>query len=34
VERLLDTFAPPLTRPIQEVSTGSVQKLQLGQAFM
>ncbi|MDZ7700951.1 MAG: ABC transporter ATP-binding protein [Halobacteriales archaeon] len=34
LERLLDTFAPPLTRPIRELSTGNVQKLGLVQAFM
>ncbi len=34
LERLLDTFAPPLTRPIRELSSGNVQKLGLVQAFM
>ena len=34
LERLLDTFAPPLTRPIRALSSGNVQKLGLVQAFM
>ena len=34
LEAMLDTFAPPLTRPIRELSTGTVQKLGLVQAFM
>jgi ABC-2 type transport system ATP-binding protein len=34
LEPLLDRFAPPLTRPIRQLSTGNVQKLGLVQAFM
>ena len=34
LEPLLDRFAPPLTRPIRQLSTGEVQKLGLVQAFM
>ena len=34
LERLLDLFRPPLTRPVRELSTGNLQKLGLVQAFM
>ncbi len=34
LERLLETFSPPLTRSIREYSSGNVQKLGLVQAFM